>query len=102
VLNRALDYVAHHFDYRRARPLAGGEPPPWGPLRAVEELDFRASLHFGRLAALPWRSRPRYALEILVPSRAGLRDTVGGDGAGDLRLIVRHLSSAVRSFRPRR
>jgi hypothetical protein len=102
VLNRALDYAAHHLDYRRERPLPSGEPPPWGPLRAVEELDVRASLHLGRLAALPWRRRPRYLRDVLVPSRAGLRGTLGEDGAGEIGLVARHLARAVRGLRPRR
>jgi hypothetical protein len=102
VLNRALDYSAHHLDHRRERPLPAGEPPPWGPLRAVEELDIRASLHLGRLAALPWRRRPRYLLDVLLPSRAGLRGTVGEDGAGEISLVARHLAKAVRGLRPRR
>jgi hypothetical protein len=102
VVHRALDYAGHHLGYERARPLPAGEPPPWGPLRAVEELDLRASLHIGRLAALPWRSRPRYVRDVVIPSRAGLRGTVGTDGAGDLRLLMRHLATAVRSLRPGR
>ena len=102
VLNSALDYAAHHLDYRRWRPLPAGEPPPWGPLRAVEELDLRASLHLGRLAALPWRRRPGYLRDVLIPTRAGLRGTVGTDGAGQVRLALRHLSRAVRGLTPRR
>ena len=102
VLNRALDYAAHHLGYRRARPLPGGEPPPWGPLRAVEELSFPASLHLGRLAALPWRERPRYFRGVLVPSQAGLRGTVGTDGAGPARMAARHVVRAVRALAPRR
>jgi hypothetical protein len=102
VLNRALDYARHHLGYSRERPLGPGQPPAWGPLRAVEELDFRASLHLGRLAALPWRERPRYLGQVLVPSRAGLEGTVGGDGAGRLRLAARHLTRAVRGLSPRR
>jgi hypothetical protein len=102
VLNRALDYPAHHLDHRRGRPLAAGKPPPWGPLRAVEEFDIRASLHLGRLAALPWRRRPRYLRDVLLPSRAGLRGTVGEDGAGEIGLVARHLARAVRALRPRR
>jgi hypothetical protein len=102
VLDRALDYAAHHLDYRRARPLSAGEPPPWGPLRAVEELDLRASLHLGRLAALPWRRRPRYLRDVLIPSRAGLRGTVGTDGAGRGRMALRHLSRVARGLVPRR
>jgi Uncharacterised nucleotidyltransferase len=102
VLNRALDYAAHHLDYRRARPQPPGEPPPWGPLRAVEELDLRASLHLGRLAALPWRRRPRYLRDVLIPSREGLRGTVGTDGAGAGRMALRHLSRVARGLMPRR
>ena len=102
VLNRALDYAEHHLGYERPRPLGPGEPPEWGPLRAVEELDMRASLHVGRLAAMPWRDRPRYLRDVLVPSREGLEGTVGGDGAGGLRLAGRHLGRAVRGLRGRR
>lgn len=102
VLNRALDYGQHHLGYRRQRPLPAGEPPRWGPLRAVEELDLRASLHLGRLAALPWRKRPGYLRQVVLPSRAGLEGTVGGDGAGPLRLAGRHLARAVRGLSPRR
>ncbi|MGH2956605.1 MAG: nucleotidyltransferase family protein [Solirubrobacterales bacterium] len=102
VLNRALDYAAHHLDYRRARPLPAGEPPRWGPIRAVEELDLRASLHLGRLAALPWRRRPRYLRHVLLPSRAGLRGTVGADGAGRVRMALRHLTRIARGATPHR
>jgi hypothetical protein len=100
VLHRALDYAQHHLGYRRERPLAAGERPPWGPLRAVEELDLRGSLHLGRLAAMPWRRRPRYLRDVLLPSRAGLLGTVGGgDEVGEIRLAARHLGRAVRGLR---
>jgi Uncharacterised nucleotidyltransferase len=102
VLSRALDYAQHHLGYRRERPLPAGKPPPWGPLRAVEELDLRASLHLGRLAALPWRERPGYLRQVVLPSRAGLEGTVGGDGAGPLRLAGRHLARAARGLSSRR
>jgi hypothetical protein len=99
VLNTALDYAAHHLELERPRPLGPGEPPPWGPLLAVEQLDMRASLHVGRLAALPWRDRPRYLRDVLLPSRQGLEGTVGGDGAGRIRLAGRHAGRAIRSLR---
>ena len=102
VLHRALDYAEHHLGYRRQRPLPPGEPPPWGPLRAVEEIDLRASLHLGRLAALPWGQRPRYLRDVLIPSREGLRGTVGADGAGPVRMATRHLGRALRGLVPRR
>lgn len=102
VLNRALDYASHHLAYRRERPLPVGEPPPWGPLRAVEALSFPAALHLGRLATLPWRARPQYLRGILFPTRAGLRGTVGTDGAGPTRMAARHLGRAVRGLAPRR
>lgn len=102
VLNRALDYTAHHLGYDRERPLPPGEPPPWGPLRAVEELDLRASVHLGRLAAMPWRRRPGYVKDVLIPSGAGLRGTVGTDGAGSVRMAARHLSRTLRGLTPRR
>ncbi len=102
VLHRGLDYSEHHLGYRRERPLGAGNPPPWGPIRAVEQLDLRASLHLGRLAALPWRRRPRYLHDVLFPSRAGLRATVGDDGAGQVRMAARHLARAVGGLGPRR
>ena len=102
VLNRALDYAEHHLSYRRPRPLPSAGPPPWGPLRAVEELDLRASVHVGRLAALGWRSRTGYLRDVLLPTRAGLRGTVGADGAGTLRMAARHLTRAARGLAPRR
>ena len=102
VLHRGLDYAQHHLGYVRDRPLPAGDPPQWGPLRAVEELDLGASLHLGRLAAMPWPQRPSYLRQVLIPSRRGLRGTVGGDGAGGMRLAARHLIRAVRGLRPRR
>jgi putative nucleotidyltransferase-like protein len=102
-LHRALDYAQHHLAYERARPLPAGEAPPWGPLRAVEELDLRASLHVGRLAALRGpRERARYARRILLPSRRGLRDRFGADGAPTWRLVGRHIRDAVAGARSRR
>jgi hypothetical protein len=73
-----------------------------GTAAAVEELDMRASTHVGRLAALPWRERPGYLSAVLVPTRAGLRGTVGADGAPTLRLAVRHASRALAGLAPRR
>ncbi len=102
VLHRALDYAAHHLGYRRDRQLPAGEPPRWGPVRAVEELDLGASLHLGRLAAMPWRQRPVYLRDVLLPSHEGLEGTVGGDGAGRIRLAARHFGRALRGVGPRR
>ena len=102
VLHRALDYAATYLRFQRARPRAAGAAPPWGPLRAVEELDMRASTHVGRLAALPWRDRPAYLGAVLVPTADGLRGTVGADGAPTWRLAVRHASGALAGLAPRR
>ena len=101
VLHRALDYAAALLAYDRPRPLPAGPPPRWGPLRAVEELDVRAAPHVGRLALLDWRGRGRYLRDVLVPTRAGLEGTVGGDGAGAWRLAARHAARAVTSLAPR-
>ena len=101
-LHRALDYAKRYAGLQRARPTTAPKPPPWGPLRAVEELDVRASTHFGRLATLGWRSRLRYLWEVLVPSRDGLRGTVGEDGAPTARLVGRHVRSVLLGLRPRR
>jgi hypothetical protein len=102
VLHRALDYAAEHLGLDRDRPRPAGPPPDWGPVRAVEELDMRASTHVGRLAALRWRERPAYLWSVLVPTRAGLRGTVGGDGAPTWRLAARHASKALAGLAPRR
>ncbi|MDX6518628.1 MAG: hypothetical protein QOF50_1474 [Gaiellaceae bacterium] len=102
VLHRALDYPGALLAFDRARPLPPGPRPAFGPLRAAEELDLRASVHVGRLAALPWRERPRYLRDVLVPTRAGLEGTVGGDDAPTWRLVARHLGRAVAGLAPRR
>lgn len=101
-LHRALDYAARHLGAERERPLPAGPAPTWGPLRAVEELDMRASTHVGRLATLGWAERVRYVGEVLVPSEEGLRGTVGRDGAPSWRLVGRHLQRAASGLRPRR
>jgi hypothetical protein len=102
VLHRALDYAAALLRYDRPRPRPAGPPPRWGPLRAVETLDVRASPHIGRLALLGWRGRVRYLRDVLVPTRAGLEGTVGGDGASTWRLAARHAGRALMSLAPRR
>ena len=101
-LHRALDYAAHHLGAHRDRPLPAGPAPAWGPLRAVEELDMRASTHLGRLASLPWGERASYLGKVLVPTREGLRGTVGRDGAPTWRLVGRHVQRAVLGLSPRR
>jgi hypothetical protein len=102
VLNRALDYAERWVGLRAPRPIGAGEPPAFGPVRAVEELDLQASGNIGRLAALPWRQRPALVRDILVPSRAGLDGLVGGDGAGRLRLVARHARLIARGIALRR
>jgi hypothetical protein len=96
VLHRALDYPARHLGFARPRPRPPGPPPPFGPLRAVEALDLRASPHVGRLVALGWRERLPYLRAVLVPTRAGLRGTVGRDGDEPTwRLAARHARQAL-------
>lgn len=103
VLHRALDYAHLHLGLDRPRPLAAGAPPPFGPLRAVEALDVAASPHVGRLVALAGVDRLRYLRAVVVPTRAGLEGTVGGDGAGLPTLLGRHVGRAARGVRrPRR
>ena len=102
VLNRALDYVERYLGLALARPIGPGEPPAFGPVRAVEELDLQASANIGRLAALPWRQRPALVRDILVPSRAGLDGLVGGDGAGRFRMVARHARLIARGIAMRR
>lgn len=100
VLHRGLDYARAHLGFERPRPLPAGAPPPWGPLRAVESLDARAAPHFGRLAALGWGARASYLRTVFVPTRAGLRATVGRDGAALPVLVMRHLGRVLRSAVP--
>jgi hypothetical protein len=101
-LDRALDYAGRHLAYERARPRSPAPPPAWGPLRAVEELNVRASPHFGRLAVLPWRERLAFLRAVLLPTRAGLEGTVGDDGAGTFRLVRRHARQAIAGLAPPR
>ncbi len=102
VLHRALDYPQRHLGLERPRPRPAGPPPPWGPLRAVEELDARGSLHVGRLAAMRGRDRAAYLRRVLIPSRDGLRGTVGADNAPVWRLVGRHMRATAAALRPRR
>ncbi len=102
VLNRALDYVERYLGLTADRPIGPGEPPAFGPVRAVEELDLQASVNIGRLAALPWRQRPALVRDILVPSRDGLDGLVGGDGAGRFRMMARHVRLIARGIALRR
>jgi hypothetical protein len=102
VLHRALDYAARHLRFERERPLPAGPAPAWGPLRAAEDLDMRASIHVGRLAQLGWGGRAAYLREVLVPTTEGLRGTVGKDGAPRWRLLGRHARAIAYGVRPRR
>ncbi len=102
-LHRALDYAEQHLGLDRPRPRAAGPALPWGPLRAVEELDLRASPHIGRLAVLGWRDRATFLRAVLMPTRAGLAGTVGqGDRAGTWRLAGRHARQAAAGLAPKR
>jgi hypothetical protein len=102
-LHRALDYSARHLGFDRPRPRVAPPAPAWGPLRAVEELNLRASPHLGRLAVLGWRDRAAFLRTVLVPSRAGLAGTVGhGDPVGTWRLIGRHARQAAAGLLPQR
>jgi hypothetical protein len=103
-LHRALDYAERHLAFERPRPRAVGPPPRWGPLRAVEELNLRASPHLGRLAILGWRDRLSFLRAVMLPTRAGLAGTVGedGDDAGSWRLAGRHVRRALAGLAPRR
>jgi hypothetical protein len=102
VLHRALDYPRHHLGFERPRPRPAGAPPPFGPLRAVEELDARAAPHLGRLVSTPWREKPGYLAAVIFPTRAGLEGTVGGDGASTWQLAKRHGRRVIHGLRRRR
>jgi len=96
-LHRALDYAEFQLGYVRPRPGAGGPPPAFGPLRAIEELDLPAARHIGWLAALPWRERVRYLGMVLVPDRDSLAARSGTE-ASLARQIVRHGGRALRGM----
>lgn len=95
VLHHALDYAGFHLGYSRPRLSAAGPPPPFGPLRAIEELDLPAARHVGWLAALPWRERAPYLRMVLIPDRDALAARSGED-VGLLRQVARHAARAVR------
>jgi len=101
-LHRGLDYAERYAGLRRERPSPAGPPPPFGPLRATEELEMRASLHVGRLATLRGRDRLRYLRTVLIPTREGLAGTAGTDGAPAWRAALRHVRSAIAGILPRR
>lgn len=99
VLNRALDYAAHHLGLARERPTHPGPPPPWGPLRALEAYDFGVAWDVGHLTSLPWRERPGYLRAIVLPTKDGLRGASGDHDAPLWRLVMRR---ARRAFAGRR
>lgn len=101
-LHRSLDYAEHHLGFDRAGAGTDAPPPPWGPLRAVEELDLRASPHIGRLAGMGWRERLAFMRIVLLPTREGLVGTVGQDGAATWRLVWRHIRATLAGLTPRR
>lgn len=101
-LHRGLDYAERYVGLHRQRPAPPGPPPPFGPLRATEELEMRASLHVGRLAMLRGLDRLRYLRTVLIPTAAGLEGTAGVDGAPRWRVVLRHIRSAVAGILPRR
>jgi putative nucleotidyltransferase-like protein len=101
-LHRALDYGERHLGCQRPRPRPTGAPPAWGPLRAVEDLNVRAAPHLGRLAALGWRDRVAFLRAVLLPTRQGLRGTVGAenDAATTWQLVRRHTRKALAGLGP--
>lgn len=101
-LHRGLDYAARCLGLDRSRPRPAGDPPAFGPLRAVEELDMRASLHVGRLAVMTSRERLAYLRTVLLPSAEGLAGTAGRDGVSRPRAMLRHYGSALAGLLPRR
>jgi hypothetical protein len=101
-LHRGLDYAARYLGLERSRPRPAADPPAFGPLRAVEELDMRASLHVGRLAVMAPRERLAYMRTVLLPSAEGLEGTAGRDGVSRPRAMLRHLGSALTGLLPRR
>jgi hypothetical protein len=101
-LHRSLDYAEYHLGFDRERARDNEPPPRWGPLRAVEELDLRASPHIGRLAGMGWRERLAFLRSVLVPTRAGLAGTVGRDDAATWRLVARHIGKVIAGLAPRR
>jgi hypothetical protein len=94
VLNRALDYAAHHLGLERERPLPPGAPPAWGPLRAIEAYDFAAAWDLGHLTSMPWRERPGYVRAIVLPTREGLRGSAADPDTPIWRLALRRARRA--------
>jgi hypothetical protein len=99
VLNRALDYAAHHLGLERERPAPPGPLPPWGPLRALEAYDIAIAWDVGHLTSLPWRERPGYLRAIVLPTREGLRGVSSDQDTPLWRLAARR---ARRAFAGRR
>jgi hypothetical protein len=102
VLNRALDYAAHHLGLERERPMPAGPPPAWGPLRAIEAYDFAAAWDLGHLTSIPWSERPGYLRAIVLPSREGLRGAAADPDTPIWRLALRRARRAFADVRPGR
>jgi Uncharacterised nucleotidyltransferase len=100
VLNRALDYAAHHLGLERERPASSGTPPPWGPLRAVEAYDFAVAWDVGHLTSIPWRERPGYLRAMLLPTREGLRGAAADPDTPIWRLALSRAGRAFAGIRP--
>jgi hypothetical protein len=77
VLDRGLEYAAHHLGLRRRRPWGPGRPPPFGPLRIGERLDGWLGTQLGHLALGGWRERDGYLRSAARARRTDLRRRLG-------------------------
>ena len=94
VLNRALDYAAHHLGLERERPAPPGPRPAWGPLRATEAYQFAVAWDVGLLTSIPWRERPGYLRALVLPTRDGLRGAAADRDTPIWRLALRRARRA--------
>jgi Uncharacterised nucleotidyltransferase len=100
VLNRALDYAAHHLGLERERPGPPGPPPPWGPIRALEAYEFWVAWDVGHLTSIPWRERPGYLRAMLLPTREGLHGAAADPDTPVWRLALRRARRAFAGIGP--
>jgi hypothetical protein len=101
VLNRALDYAAHHLGLERERPVLPGPPPPWGPMRALERYEFGVAWDVGHLTSIPWRERPGYLRAMVLPTREGLRGAAADPDTPLWRLALQRARRGFAGISPR-